>query len=200
MRCNIHVFVVLVSGIILGLCELSGCASSPQVEYFALEPVERQGPTITASPVSIQVAQVHLPPALDRQQMVRHSGVFTLDISDRHRWSGPLDEMIRRVLSQDLMRVLPPGGVVLPEEPAPPATRKIVVNVLEFAPDATGTIQFEGTWSLIYPDSHASPQSRYVRLSERADANDTNGQVNSMSRIIERLAAIMAQAAGEPTR
>jgi uncharacterized lipoprotein YmbA len=199
VRWHIYVFCAFRFGI-LGFCSLGGCASSPPVEYFALEPIEPQGQTIAAAPISIQIAQVHIPPSLDRQQVVRHNGAYTLDISDRHRWSAPLDEMIRRVLSQDLMQVLSPDRVVLPKESAKPATRKVVVNVLEFAPDASGTIQFEGTWSVVFPDSHASPQSRFVRLSQRADANDTTDQVKGMSRILERLATLMAQALAEPPR
>ena len=73
---------------------LGGCGSSPPVEYFALAPAEPRGAVISIA-TPIQVAQVHLPPALDRKQMVRHTGDFTLDISDQHRWSAPLDEMMR---------------------------------------------------------------------------------------------------------
>jgi uncharacterized lipoprotein YmbA len=182
----------------LELCALSGCASSPPVEYVSLAPIEPHGSRIGSRATHVQVAQVHLPPALDRKQMVRHSGSYTLDISDQHRWSAPLDGMIRQVLSQDLIQVLPPDSVVLPEQPAPSATRKIVVNVLEFAADAAGTIQFNGTWSLLTPGR--PPQSRYVSLSERADAKDTADQVKSMSRILDRLATLIAQAVAEPAQ
>jgi uncharacterized lipoprotein YmbA len=105
--------------------------------------------------------------------------------------------MIRRVLSQDLAGVLPPGSVVLPEEPAPPTTQKIVVNIAEFAADASGTIHFEGTWSLISSDSPASPQNQSVRFVEPADAKDATDQVKSMSRILGRLATLMARAVAE---
>lgn len=150
-----------------------------------------------SSPISIQIAQVHLPPALDRKQMVRHTGAFTLDISDQHRWSAPLDEMIRRVLTVDLTRLLPSGSVVLPEEPGPSSTQKIVVNIVEFAPDAGGTVHFEGTWSLISPDSTAAPQNRSVRLAQRADAKDPTDQVKIMSRVLDRVATLMARALSE---
>lgn len=183
---------------IVTLWGIGGCASSPRVEYFALEPIEAHGAVAAALSTPIQVARVHLPPTLDRKQMVRHSGAYTVDISDQHRWSAPLEEMIRRVLSQDLMHLLPRGSVVLPEEPAPPSTRKIVMSVLEFAPNAGGTIRFEATWSLISPAPGVPPENRDVRLSEPSAANDPAGQVKSMSRVIERLAALMAKAVSAP--
>lgn len=176
---------------LFSLWVLSGCGSSPRVEYFALEPTEQHGAEVFSISTPLQVAQVHLPPSLDRKQMVRHTGAFTLDISDQHRWSAPLDAMIRQVLSQDLMKLLPPGKLILPEEPAPASTRKIVVNVVEFAADAHDTVRFEGTWSLIAPEPGAPPKNRTVRLSEPA-GHDTASQVRGMSRILERLAAQIA--------
>jgi uncharacterized lipoprotein YmbA len=170
---------------------LAGCGSSPPVEFFALAPTAQPAAAVIAVATPVQVAQVHLPPSLDRKQMVRHTGAYTLEISDQHRWSAPLDEMIRQVLSQDLMKLLPPGKVILPHEPAPASTRKIVVNVLEFAPDAEGTVRFEGTWSVIAPEPGAPPTNRTVQLSEPA-GSDTAAQVRSMSRIVERLAAQIA--------
>jgi uncharacterized lipoprotein YmbA len=170
---------------------LGGCGSSPPVEFFALAPTAQAGTEVTAAAAPVQVVQVHLPPSLDRKQMVRHTSAYTLEISDQHRWSAPLDEMIRQVLSQDLMELLPSGKVILPHEPAPASTRRIVVNVLEFAPDAQGTVRFEATWSVIAPDPGVPPTTRTVKLSEPA-GSETAAQVRSMSRIVERLAAQIA--------
>lgn len=177
---------------LLALLALSGCASSPKVEYFTLEAVGAHQPKLNLS-TSVQVSRVHVPPMLDRQQMVSHSGAYTLDISDQHRWSAPLDEMIRQVLTEDLIRMLPENSVILPNEPATTATDKIVVDILEFSPDASGTIHLDASWSLLPPDSHESIQSRLERLSERAHANDTADQVRAMSAALDELAARIAQ-------
>jgi uncharacterized lipoprotein YmbA len=179
----------------LALWLLASCGSSPRVEFFTLEPTEPHATEVVSIAAPIQVARVHLPPELDRKQMVRHTSTYTLDISDQHRWSAPLDEMIRHVLSQDLMKRVPPGKLILPQEPAPASTRKIVVNVVEFAPDAQGTVRFEGTWSVIAAEPGAPPANHTVQLSEPA-GTDTASQVRSMSRILERLAAQIAAGAG----
>jgi len=176
---------------------LSGCASSPPIEFFSLEPIDVHEPALTSSR-TVQIARVHVPSALDRTQMVRHDGPYTLDISDRHRWSAPLDEMVRRVLSQDLLRMLPANRVVLPEEPATAATENIVVGILEFSPDSSSTIRFEATWTLMPAAPDEQPRRRYVRLSESAEPNDAADQVRAMSRILDQLAAQMAHALGTP--
>lgn len=175
------------------LCAISGCASSPKVEYFTLEPVGPHEPAVSAFSGSVQIVRVHVAPTLDRKQMVRHNGTYTLDISDQHRWSAPLDEMVRRVLTEDLMRRLPAASVVLPEEPTASSTDKIVVDIVEFAPDASGTIQLIASWSLLAAQARGLPQSCLARLSQPASLSNTADQVAAMSRVLDELAAQMAQ-------
>lgn len=178
----------------LVLCAAGGCASSPQVTYFSLAPIDRGAERIAGAPAPVQVVQVHLPPSLDRREMVRLTGSYSLQISDEHRWAAPLDEMTRRVLSQDLMQLLPPGTVVLPQAPAPQGTRKIVVNILQFAPDAAGTVQLQGSWTVVAADAHSAPESHAVQLSSQASATEPADQVRAMSEVLEELAQAMVKA------
>jgi len=173
---------------------LAACASSPPVQFFALGPVATADHPKLKSSRIVQITRVHVPPALDRQQIVRQSGPYTFEISDQHRWSAPLDEIIRRVLSEDLLQVLPPGNVVLPQESAPPGTQKVVVDILKFEADPSGTVQFAASWSLLPSNSEEQLHNRYVQLSERSDSKSYADQVAAMSRILEQLAAQIAQA------
>lgn len=177
---------------------LAACGSSPPVQFFALEPAVRADAPRRQSSTVVQVARVHVPPALDRQQIVHQGGSGTLTLSDRSRWGAPLDEMARRVLSQDLLRLLPQDCVILPEEPAPAATEKIVVDIVQFAADATGTVQFAASWSLVSAAPGARPHNHYVELSEPADAQDQAAQVRAMSDILGKLAEQIAAAVAAP--
>jgi len=173
---------------------LAACASSPPVQFFALGPVATADHPKLKSSRIVQITRVHVPPALDRQQIVRQSGPYTFEISDQHRWSAPLDELIRRVLSEDLLQLLPVGNVVLPEEPAPPGAQKVVVDILKFEADPSGTVQFAGSWSLLPSNPKEPLHNRYVQLSERSASTSYADQVDAMSRILEQLAAQIAQA------
>jgi uncharacterized lipoprotein YmbA len=77
-------------------------------------------------------------------------------------------------------------------------TAKFVVDIQEFAPDASGTIKLDASWSLIPADSQGAPQSRHTSLSEPADANDAAQEVGVMSRILDRLAIEMAESLAPP--
>jgi hypothetical protein len=173
---------------------LTACASSPPVQFFELEPAATTDHPKFMSSGIVQVSRVRVPPALDRQQIVRQSAPYTFEISDQHRWSAPLDEIIRRVLTEDLLQLLPAGNVVLPQEPAPPGTRKLVVDILKFGADPSGTVQFDASWSLLPSNADEPLRNRYIHLSERADSRNYADQVGAMSRILEQLAAQIAQA------
>lgn len=183
---------VMVLTIVMVNC-LSACASSPPIQFFTLEPgvnAAYPGPTSTSI---VQVTRVHVPPALDRQEIVRQSGPYTVEISSRQRWSAPLDELIQSVLTADLMQLSSGPRVVLPQAPAPARARQLVVDVLTFGADPSGVIQFDASWSLLSSTVDAPLHSRYLHLSEPAASQRYNDVVAAMSRVIAQLAADIAR-------
>jgi uncharacterized lipoprotein YmbA len=177
----------------LGLATvLAACHSSPPVRFFTLDPVPSSLQTTNTSNVSVQVGAVHVPLVLDRQQMVRQGAPNSLTISNQNRWGAPLADMVRDVLTRDLIERLPQGTVVLPETAAPQGTGVIAVDILHFGSDASGTTSFDGSWSLSLADSDAPQSVRHVALSERPEPNDYAGDARSMSKLVGRLADEMA--------
>ena len=109
--------IVLLS---LPLMMLYGCSASPPTRYYILDSVAaaQGGAAATAAPGSgplVRLEPVVIPPELDRLELVTRSGPYRLRISDSERWAAPLDDQIRRVLSQDLAERLPPHFVGGPE-------------------------------------------------------------------------------------
>lgn len=166
----------------------AGCASSPPKQFYALEPVAARPVAANGSGAPVQIAAVNIPPILDRQEMVHESGSNTLELSYRHRWGAPLADMIRDVMTEDLLRRLPARRVVLPRSHAPAGAYEITLDILKFAATDTGEVVFEGGWSLYELGSDTPLLSRKDSLSERADVADYAAQVNAMSRILGRVA------------
>jgi uncharacterized protein len=173
------------------------CASSPPIHYFVLDPVAPAGAVPQASGDPLQIAGVRLPPALDRPEMVREDAANRLTVSDQDRWGAPLQDMTQRVLSQNLMRRLAPGRVVLPGQPAPAATAAISVDVVEFGVDASGTVVLDGSWSIVPSGSDVAVASYRFRLSQRAVRGDFAEQAHLMSLLLGQLADAIATRAGE---
>jgi uncharacterized protein len=176
---------------VLALLTLAGCASSPPTRFFALDPVA-PGAAATAGETSapVKVDAVHIPPALDRDSMVRGESDNQLEISSQDRWAGDLGEMIRRVLTQDLAQRLPSGMVIAPESPAPPHARGLVVDVLTFQPQA-GEVVLDADWTLLQ-GTQSNPvlrRSEHLTLGAAASAQ---GQAEAMSALLGQLADAIA--------
>jgi hypothetical protein len=175
------------------ICLTGGCASSPPVQFYTLGvvPAERRMGALDAP---VQIGAVHLPSVLDRQEMVRERGPNQLELSNEHRWGAPLADMTRRVLTQDLQDRLPASMVVLPEQPAPPHTRVIVIDILKFESESSGHVVLQGSWSLVSTGSDTPSSSRPMQIDEHAPAQDYAAQAQAMSRAVGQLADSIADA------
>lgn len=182
------------------LIGLAACASSPPTQFYSLEAVRAQSspPQSDASgshPAPLRVAAVHIPPALDRREIVRVGAGDRLEISGQQRWGAPFDEMVQQVLTQDLVERLPPDEVVLPLGPAPSGTQSVVVDLLQFQGNAGGSVVLQGSWSLLKPGQGAPTLVRTFRYEDSAGAPDAAGAAAAMSRLLGHLADDIAREA-----
>jgi len=179
------------------LLTLTACASSPPTRFFALDPTSSGGAAAApagaesdnAKPVKIDA--VHIPPALDRNSMVRGESGNQLQISSQDRWAGDLGEMIRRVLTQDLASRLPGGMVIAPDSPAPPSARGLVVDILTFQPQGTGEVVLDADWTLLEGTQSNPVLRRTVHLTGSA-ASSAQGEAAAMSALLGQLADSIA--------
>lgn len=150
----------------------------------------------------VKVAAVHIPPALDRQEMVSELAPNQLAVSNQNRWGAPLGEMIQRVLTQDLTARLGPGTVLLPEEPAGDQVDQVVLDILQFDSGPAGSVTFEGSWSLVRSGSDKPLIDCHAHETASATPGDYASVATGMSRILGTLADELAAAVAsiKPTR
>jgi uncharacterized protein len=176
--------------IAFGACTLAGCGTSPPTRFFTLDAtpaaVHREA---HGAPVEVQA--VHIPPALDRQTIVRGEIDQQLTISARDRWGADLGELVRRVLAQDLEARLPAGMVLPSDTPAPDNARGLVVEILSFQPKDTHII-LDADWTLLEGAPARPALQRSVHLEEAAGSS-TSQQVAAMSRLLGQLADRIAE-------
>lgn len=187
---------------VLLLLTLGGCASSPPTRFFALDATPPgAGPPGASSTAEhagmkpVKVDAVHIPPALDRDSMVRGESGNQLQISSQDRWAGDLGEIIRRVLTQDLTSRLPAGMVIAPESPAPPSARGLVVDILVFQPQSGGEVVLDAAWTLL-EGTQSNPVLRRSAHLTAPGASSAQGQAAAMSALLGQLADSIAAAVG----
>ena len=174
--------------IVLLIMTATGCGHSPPVRYVTLNAEPAMAPSVTAHLQPIQLTAVHIPAELDRTEVVTQTSANQLTIHDNDRWGAPLGEMMRRTLAQDLLTRLPAGSFVLPDAPASPDTRKLVVTVLHVGADASGTLVLQASWTLLSgPSSHAL-LTQQVSLTSDMASNDAAAQAAALSRLLGQLA------------
>ena len=175
----------------LGACLIAGCGTSPPTRFFTLDASAPASGRAAVHGAPIEVDAVHVPPTLDRQNIVRGEINNQLTIAARDRWGGDFGELVRRVLTQDLETRLPPGMVLPPDTPAPDNARGLVVEILSFQPRASDVV-LDADWTLLEGSPAHPALQRSVHLQEPAGSS-TNDEVAAMSRLLGQLADRIAE-------
>jgi hypothetical protein len=127
--------------------ELSAEAEAPRSGGAAPPPVAKTPVApITAAPITVALGRVDLPAALDRPQLARRHGPNQLDYAEDERWAGPLDQMVRRVLAEDLASRLPAGIELVDSGSSQPATVTVSVDIARFDADEDGRVVLAARW------------------------------------------------------
>jgi uncharacterized lipoprotein YmbA len=184
--------------ILLAALLVSSCGSGTPPKFYRLvvsPPAGAAGKTAIEAPITL--AAVHIPPSLDRAELVRQTGQTEVAVDSQQRWAAPLADMIRDVLSQDLAARLPPGKVIPPDAPAAPGMRKIVVTIVAFGPDQRQEMHLAGDWSLLNEGAANPSLRREFALTLASSAADGAEQAAGMSRSLGQLADAIAAALSE---
>jgi uncharacterized lipoprotein YmbA len=180
---------------ILGLIFLAGCGSSPKTHFYALETAPGATGRWHTLSYPVQLTAVHVPPSLDRRQMVSMTGPNQVAISETNQWSAPLDIMMRNILAADLVSRLSRDRVILPEAPAPEGTATLVVTITRFAPEAGGELRFAGSWSLLRGGNPVKERQFEFRRQAPGNPGSTAGAMSEMlGELADQIAATLASA------
>lgn len=193
-------------GLLACVC-LAGCGATPVTRYYTLQSVAGASAALVPESVAVNAAAVRvdpviIPPELDRLEIVSRSGQYRVRISDSDRWAAPLDDQIRRVLSDDLAERLPPRSIADPTEPATEDARRLLsIAIVEFYMDDACATTLRVAWTLRGPGTHGQRGSERIQqpavMPCHGDA--AAGMSSALSALADRLAKmILAPPADTP--
>ena len=174
---------------------VSACAGA-QTKFYTLDAAVTDVATNAYAGPALRIDAVHIPPALDRPELVRETVRNRFTVSDNDHWAAPLGELLRRVLTEDLAGRLPNGKVIFPDAPKPPGSGGIVVDILNIIP-STGVVTMDVSWTLLSPsaapDQASRPRARQysARLTTRAGSG-VSSNASEISRLSDQLAGQIA--------
>ncbi len=134
--------------VLLMLALLAGCASSPSTRFYTLSETAPAG-SPPAGAGLVTLTGVTIPGEIDRPQMVRRIGPNQLSISELDRWAAPLDEIIRRVLTEDIARRV--------ASPVPGRQYSVSVDIRELYGDGSCNVTLRAAWRTLKPAEAQAP-------------------------------------------
>jgi hypothetical protein len=173
---------------------LAGCGASDHSRFYVLTEhsalVARA--TAAAPTTTIALGAINLPAALDRPQMARRLNSDEISYSEYDRWAGPLDDMVRRVLSADLEGRLPLGMILIDNNPTSPASLTIAVDILRFDADAAGQVTLKARWQMLDRAGSLVGIPRDAMIVKPGSGRDAEAVAATMSGAIADLATQIA--------
>jgi uncharacterized lipoprotein YmbA len=168
-------------------CLSFGCGSSPPSAFYALSP-ENGAPQSTPFH-TIKLRRPGVAGYLDRPEIVKTIVDHRLGVVETDRWAAPLDEMLGRILAQDIEQRLA-GSVVFTEDGAitADADATLEVDIRRFDVGGGGEVNLVAEVAMEKGDTHTPAGTRAVRLKQTPSGAGTAALVSTMSDLLGKLA------------
>ncbi len=175
----------LVIAVLALLPSLGGC-STPSPRLFTLAP--RPGVPDDRFSGTISVKRAELAKYLDRPQIVRYSDTYELSLSEYVRWGEGLNDMVTRVLVEDLSQRLPRSQVYAASGPLtmPPPDVTLELDIEKFETDPSGAVVLLAKW--LAHRERRGDQLRSSHIQVVTSSADAASEVAAMSDALGQLA------------
>jgi len=135
---------------------VGACSSSPPTRFYTLSDTAPEA-TLPGGVGWVRIVGVTIPGEIDRPELVRRMGPNQLSIAGLDRWAAPLDQTIRRALSDDIVRRVP--------TPAAGQQYLVSVDIHEFYGDGSCNVTLRAAWTLKQsPPENAQPVNEEIQV------------------------------------
>ena len=163
---------------------LGACVSSKPTRFYTLSDTSAE--TVTPAGVGqVTIGGVSIPGEIDRPELVRKVGPNQLSIAGSDRWAAPLDEIIRRVLIEDIARRAP--GAVAEQQ------RPVSVDIHEFYGDASCNVTLRAVWTLRQTGAQPASEEIHVPSSGPCPATLAETMSLALGQLSDRILAGVAR-------
>lgn len=178
---------------------LSACigGGSPPTHFFNLSPVPPSGGrTASLKGPPLQIRDIQLPPAVDRQEMVLNGPGTQVKVLGEDRWAAPLTGLVRNALTTDLRQRLGDSAVLSPGAPSPSSggLQVLILSAQQFSADANGEVTLDTDWSVGRGNPPKVAISKHATIHVNAGSAQPQAVAEGMSRALGELADQIAAA------
>ena len=178
---------------------LAGCGGkSTSVEFYTLnspsDMTQNAKPADTAQTIAIGIGPVEIPEILNRPQIVTRTGPNKLEMDEFHRWAGPLEADIAKVLAQNISLLLATDQVAIyPWEVGFMPHYRIAVDIRYFEGQLGENVVLEAVWRVLSQEDQKIQIVKTSVIKEKLSAPDYDTLVAAKSQAIAQLSREIAQ-------
>jgi uncharacterized lipoprotein YmbA len=126
---------------------LGACASSPPVQFYALDTVPRTGGNASGD-ITIGLGPMNFPDYLKRPQIVTRTTGSEMLIAEFQRWAEPVDRSFSRILASNVDSLLESAVVVVfPYNMNNRIDMRVIGRVFRFDTDTAGLAVLDVQWA-----------------------------------------------------
>jgi len=177
------------------LClNLSACTKPAlQVEYHTLTPQTNPGTTHMEVPSEILVGPVRVSSFLDQGPMVKQRSPHSANLLEQHHWAGDLEEMLSRILIQNLILELGSEKIYSYPDTSAENGVRLAINFFHFEKDTRGKAILEARWKLISNKDQSVLHSTTSKNSTVPDSADYDALAQGLSLCMVQLCREIAE-------
>ena len=175
---------------------LSGCSSSPPVNFYTLEqPETSTAAAATAFPHSVAVGPVSIPESVNRSQLVVRITPNRVDVLEEEQWAEPLKSGIAQVVVACLSADLAGASVApLAQSAASTTEYRVSIDVQRFESLPGKAAIIDARWSIKRTASEMAPVTDTTHVRESVQGEGYAALVAAHSRALATLSRAIAAA------
>jgi uncharacterized lipoprotein YmbA len=155
---------------------LQGCTSAPLTQFYSLEAIAVSPVTLSSTDNKkplIGIAQISLPSALERKQIVTRDVQGQLNLAEQHQWAALLKQNMTEVLAKNLATQKSDFWFkAYPWSLLGMVDYRLVIDVTRLDIVLGKTINFSVDWTLLNEKTHTVLQHHSLDLQQPlADSN-----------------------------
>jgi uncharacterized lipoprotein YmbA len=163
-----------------------GCTSAP-VRYYTLTPPPAKAWPASETTPAIEVRVVHVPPQLNRSELMVRTGTTELTLLENERWASPVNDEIKNAVRLELQRRLSRMTGLRPAF----TKLKLDIDVQHLEAELGRHALLEATWSAtISATDQQSNGARVTTCSFQADEKIRTGYAGIVEGYQREIAAL----------
>ncbi len=177
--------VSILTTLMLGFI-LSGCTTSPAVQYYLLEPISTAPAAVEAdSRRTIGIGPLTVPTLLESKKIVTRLTDNTVQIAQFHQWASPLQDNLLQTLTRNLS-VLQPDAIVraYPWSVYGSVDLQGVIDIVRFDASPGKSVDLEADWSIKNEKTNTVLKTGHSVINQLCASTSYQDMVHSLSLIL----------------